>query len=200
MNLNTTPNEMPQPLTRSSFSDIMVYMDAAFQHSVPSRSHKTVFGCVDYAVGHAFLHWEPGNLFSDKRFQSLILIVQAKVGSTVYCIVPQLLVYLACIRQSREARGRSDTTVYGAASNGYFWRFAMITHSGVIKVSQPFSVRYPGGTKIVLECLVFMIEAAASISPSMTPGPMGRYTARGQGDLDDYDPSLHIGRANDAPE
>ncbi|KAG2076007.1 hypothetical protein BDR04DRAFT_812786 [Suillus decipiens] len=182
---------MSPPLTRSSFSDVMVCMDAAFQHTLlPSQSHRTIFGCVDYAIGPAFAHWGP-DLFPEKHIQSLILIVQAEFDSTVDLTVPQLLVYLACIRQSREARGRSDTTVHGAASDGYHWKFAMITRSGVIKVSQMFSVAYPGGTKIILECLVFMLEAAALKSPSMTPGPMGGYTAREQGDLDD--PSLHIG-------
>ncbi|KAG2752201.1 hypothetical protein P692DRAFT_20667885, partial [Suillus brevipes Sb2] len=52
--------------------------------------------------------------------------------------VPQLLIYLASIRQSREARGRTDTAVYGVASDGFRWKFVMIAHSGLIKVSAPF--------------------------------------------------------------
>jgi hypothetical protein len=53
----------------------------------------------------------------------------------------------------------------------------------------PFTATFPDDTKIILECLACMVEAAASMLP--TSG-MDEHTAGGQWDIDD--PSLHIGR------
>jgi hypothetical protein len=51
----------------------------------------------------------------------------------------QLVVYLACLRQSRRVnRGRSDTSVYGVAIDGLSYVFVTITHGGVLKQSRQF--------------------------------------------------------------
>ncbi|KAG2124581.1 hypothetical protein BD769DRAFT_1293857, partial [Suillus cothurnatus] len=52
--------------------------------------------------------------------------------------LPQLLAYLASIHHSQQMCKRSDTSVYGVASDGIYWKFITITHSGLIKVSQQF--------------------------------------------------------------
>lgn len=174
----------------------MVYGEIAFRHLLlSSRSRKIIFnGCVDYSIGRALLSLHPNNPLQ-KHFQSLVLLAEAKVGSTVERAVPQLFIYLASIRQSREARGRTDTAVYGVANDGFRWKFVMITHSGLIKVSAPFTTTFPDDTKIILECLAFMVEAAASMLP--TSG-VGEHTAGGQWDIDD--PSLHIGRNTESDD
>jgi hypothetical protein len=86
----------PQALAQNSFSKIMMYGEVAFRHLLlSSRSRKIIFnGCVDYAIGRAFLFLDPNNHLQ-KHFQSLVLLVEAKVGSTVEHAVPQLLIYLA---------------------------------------------------------------------------------------------------------
>lgn len=98
-----------------------------------------------------------------------MLVVEAKADGYVDSALPQLLVYLASIRQSREARGRSDTSVYGVASDGLIWRFVMITRSGLIKLSRQFNTITRESTILILECLAFTMETAASMSPSTTP-------------------------------
>ncbi|KIK45805.1 hypothetical protein CY34DRAFT_486547 [Suillus luteus UH-Slu-Lm8-n1] len=168
----------------------MVYGKVAFRHLLlSSRSRKIIFnGCVDYAIGRAFLSLDPN---------SPLVLASTKVGSIVERAVPgpQLLIYLASIRQSREARGRTDIAVYGVASNGFQWKFVMITHPGFIKVSAPFSTAFLDDTKIILDCLAFMVAAAALMLP--TSG-IGEHAAGGQWDIDD--PSLHIGRNTESDD
>ncbi|KAM6489247.1 hypothetical protein JOM56_015298, partial [Amanita muscaria] len=80
----------------------------------------------------------------------------------------QLVVYLACLRQSRIKRGRSNTSVYGVATDGLSYIFVTITHEGVLKKSNLFDVRQ-GGLETVLGSLRYIFEMAMSMSPNLTP-------------------------------
>ncbi|KAG1836663.1 hypothetical protein DFJ58DRAFT_669460 [Suillus subalutaceus] len=124
----------------------------------------TINGCVDYGIDHKLpseSHTTPPN-----QFQSLILLVEAKAADAA---VPQLLAYLATIHHCWEVHGRTDTLVYGVASDGIHWKFVMITHSGLIKVSWEFSIADSTGTNLILECLALMLETAALMSLKTTP-------------------------------
>lgn len=86
--------------------------------------------------------------------------------------IPQLLVYLACLRQSRIRRHRTDASVYGVASDGYLFLFVMITHDGIVKLSRCFDVA-AGDTLKVLGCLRYILETTVEMSPNVTPEKSG---------------------------
>jgi hypothetical protein len=64
-----------------------------------------------------------------------MLIVTAKFAYSVQQALPQLIVYLASLRQSRLQRERADCSVYGATSDGMLFNFAMITHDGTVMLA-----------------------------------------------------------------
>lgn len=191
-NLDTMANNMPRTPTLISFSDVTACGEVGFKQLLETKK-TTITGRIDYGIGRVLS--SDSDTASRKRFQSLVLVIEAKADGWMAKALPQLLVYLASIRQSREARGRSDTSVYGVASDGFNWRFVMITDSGLIKLSQPFNTIIPENTKLVLECLAFMIETAASMSPNTIPEKGERAVEVGQGDP--HDPGMHVGQSHD---
>ena len=88
--------------------------------------------------------------------------MQAKVARSVDQALPQLLVYLASLHQSRLQRGRSDASVYGAVSDGFAFRFVMITHDGAVKLSKLFEINQ-GDMAKVLGCFKYILDPAVSI-------------------------------------
>ena len=104
-----------------------------------------------------------------RRFQSLLLVVQAEIPLSVDGALPELVVYLASLHQSRLQRNRSDATVYGVLSDGYAFIFVTITHDGVLKRSRQFEVTQ-GDTLTVLGYLKYMLEMSESMSPNEKDG------------------------------
>ncbi|KAF8336667.1 hypothetical protein F5887DRAFT_891341, partial [Amanita rubescens] len=80
----------------------------------------------------------------------------------------QLVVYLACLRQSRVNRGRSNTSVYGVATYGLSYIFLIITQEGVLKLSRLFNVMQED-LSTVLGSLRYILEMAMSMTPNVTP-------------------------------
>jgi hypothetical protein len=93
-----------------------------------SYERTTVTGCLDYSIGRIL----PGTAIVNaqkrekrvrrRRFQSLLIIIEAKTQSQCGGARAQLLTYLACLRQSRICGRRTDTSVYGVASDGLLIR------------------------------------------------------------------------------
>ena len=88
---------------------------------------------MDYGIGRILI----GDA-QKRRFQSLLVIVDAKTSRAVDEALPQLLAYLACLCQSRLQGGRCDASVYGVASDRFLFLFVKITHDGVVKISRHF--------------------------------------------------------------
>ncbi|KAM6490616.1 hypothetical protein JOM56_013959 [Amanita muscaria] len=84
----------------------------------------------------------------------------------------QLVVYLACLRQSRINRGRSDASVYGVATDRLSYVFVIITHEGVLKQSRQFNVM-KGDLSTVLGCLRYTLAMEMSMTPYLTPEKEG---------------------------
>jgi hypothetical protein len=103
-----------------------------------------------------------------RRFQSLLLVVEAKTAFNLTRALPELVVYLASIHQSRLQRQRRDATVCGVVSDGYSYIFVTITHDGVLKQSRRFEAAQ-GDTRKVLGCLKYILEMSANMSPNLTP-------------------------------
>jgi len=96
----------------------------------------TVNGRVGYGVGIVSF----GSKVPHRRFYSLLIAVEAKSSDNLESALPQLIVYLACLRQGQ--RARRDCSVHGFTSDGYSFCFVRITHEGVVnvKVSRTFSI------------------------------------------------------------
>jgi hypothetical protein len=123
-----------------------------------------VGGRVDHGIGIVIRSKKTPN----RLFHSLLLCVEAKFHGSLFNAFAQLVVYLACLRQSRSNRGRSDTSVYGVATDGLSYVFVTITHEGVLKLSRQFDVMQ-GDLPTVLGCLQYILEMAMSMTPNLTP-------------------------------
>jgi hypothetical protein len=145
--------------TRPIWKGIKTYCKVSFSHKMidPPVGYSpvtTVNGRVDHAIGFVPKSRDRNSL--KRRFHSLILVVEAKHQSNVVNALPQLVVYLACLRQARLNRQRRDTSVYGVASDGVLFEFVTITHDGVLKMSK----RFNAGTRdlaVVLGCLAYVL-------------------------------------------
>ena len=103
-------------------------------------------------------------LKKNRRFHSLLLCVEAKVKGDVESAYGQLVVYLASLRESRINRGRSDSSVYGIATDGLNYVFVTITNDGVLQFSKQFDIMcddFP----VVLGCLQYILEKTISMLP-----------------------------------
>ena len=121
-----------------------------------------VGGRVDHGIGISFSSVKP-----NQRFHSLLLCVEAKVDGIIANALGQLAVYLGSLRQSRIDRGKSDSSVYGVATNGFIYIFVTITHEVVLMKSKQFDVN--GELSIVLGCLQYVLEKAMSMTPNVFP-------------------------------
>jgi len=146
---------------------VKVYCDVSFTHAInpiPTISKNTVVGGrVDHGVGIIIRSKKAPN----RLCHSLLICVEGKFHGSLVDALAQLVVYLACLRQSRMNRGRSDTSVYGVATDGLLYVFLTITHEGVLKQSRQFDIMR-GGLSTVLGCLKYILEIAMSMTPTST--------------------------------
>jgi len=119
---------------------------------------------VDYGVGIVSF----GPKVPNRRFYSLLIAVKAKPTDNLESAIPQLIVYLACLRQGRGARKRRDCSVYGVTSDGFSFRFVTITHEGVVKVSRTFSIAR-GDMQTVKGCIMHILQTTMERIPTVTP-------------------------------
>jgi hypothetical protein len=125
-----------------------------------------------------------------------LLAVEAKKMHNLDSAFPQLVVYLASIRESRLSQGQSDASVYGVASDGYSWIFVTITHDGTLQESRRFDIKAnPEDLRTILGCVRYILEKSASVGgPNMAPeggDPL---------DLDDGDEYLTASGGDDDSE
>lgn len=181
-----------QSNTPTPYDDIRVYGKVTFNHRVsqsktlPTPPRKlSVSGRLDYGIGRIIKHVKKAEDQHRRRFQCFLVIVEAKAQFAVSLALPQLLAYLACLRQSRLQHKRTDASVYGVCSDGYQFLFVTITHDGTVKVSKLFDILQEGDLSKVLGWLSFMLETTtAATSPNALPERNGA-DEKDEGDLDD---------------
>ncbi len=164
--------------TPTRWDNVKVFGEVSFSHTItrPANGKSVgdflgivIAGRVGHAIGRIVPHSRGDTTRQPKRrFQSLLLVVEAKTALNLTRALPQLVVYLASIHQSRLQRERRDATVYGVVSDGYSFIFVTITHDGKLKQSRRFEVTQ-GEIQIVLGCLKYLLETSASMSPNVTP-------------------------------
>jgi hypothetical protein len=132
---------------------------------MPTTPKTIIGGRIDHGVGIVIKSTSKTKVPGNRLFHSLLLCVEAKFHGILNDALAQLVVYLACLRQSRINRGRSNTSVCGVATDGLSYVFVTITHEGILKESKLFNVMYDLST--VLGCLRYILysEMAKSMSP-----------------------------------
>jgi hypothetical protein len=136
----------------------------SFAHKLIGEA-TTINGRVDHGIGIVIVSRRK---LPNRLFYSLLLAVEAKSKDNVETALPQLVVYLGCLRQARMARGRNDCSVYGVTSDGFCFIFVMITHEGVLRTSRRFNIQQ-GDLKTVMGCLVYILRKTADMSPTTMP-------------------------------
>ncbi|KAF8346750.1 hypothetical protein F5887DRAFT_960853 [Amanita rubescens] len=135
--------------TPTPWDTVKVHCDVSFTHKMETTPKTVVYGRVDYGVG----------IRSNRLFYSLLLCVEANFHGNLDNVLTQLVVYLACLRQSRVNGGRSDTSVHGVATDGLSYVFVTITDEGVLKQSRLLNVIH-GDLSTVLGCFQYVLEMA----------------------------------------
>jgi len=156
--------------TPTPCDDVRIYGEVTFNHEVHPRSTSasrvTVTGRLDYGIGRV-INANGAETHQRRRFQSFLVIIEAKAEFSVGHAIPQLLAYLACLHQSRRQRNRTDASVYGVSSDGYQFIFLAITNDGTVKISRMLDVLQGDMTK-VLGWLKYILETTAAMSPNVT--------------------------------
>ena len=180
--------------TPTPWDAVKVHCEVSFTHTInpiPTIPKNIVVGGrVDHGVGIVMRSKKASN----RLFHSLLLCVEAKSQGSIFSALAQLVVYLACLRQSRINRGRSNTSVYGLATDGLAYVFVTITHEGVLKQSRQFDVTQ-GDLPTVLGCLQHILEMAMSMTPEKGGLKKSDESEADADDLIDLDdtPYLHHG-------
>ena len=104
----------------------------------------------------------------NQGFHSLMLCVEAKIKGNLETAYGQLVTYLACLRESRINRGKHDSSVCGAATDGLKYVFVSITHEGVLRFSKQFDAMN-GDLPIILGCLRYILEKCIAMSSYSSP-------------------------------
>jgi hypothetical protein len=152
--------DQPSRFTRSLYQDIRVFSNLSFSHTITSASSTQL---ASGAIVDSYLDIGIGRVMKGypRRFQSLLLLVEATRAANLDIAFPQLVVYLASLHQSRVSQNRSDSTVYGVASDGYLFIFVTIAHDGTLERSKQFDIT-AGDTETVLGCLIYLLETSAA--------------------------------------
>ena len=150
--------------TATPWDNVKVHCNVSFTHTIPTTPKAIVGGRADHGVGIVVRSKKVPN----RLFHSLLLCLEAKFSGGLDNALAELVVYLACLRQSRKNRGRSNTSVYGVRTDGLSYVFVTITHEGLLKQSRVLNVM-DGDLSIVLGCLQYILEMAMSMSPNLTP-------------------------------
>ena len=155
--------------TPQAWENIRIFGEVSFTHQMlpkPPAATRIVTGRLDYGIGRVL----PGSHTNRqkqraRRFQSLLLILEAKGQHTPGPARAQLLTYMGSLHESRIRNRRSDTSVYGVGSDGFSLEFVKIMPDGGIKFSKRFDTN-PAGLQTILGCLKHVLEVTAEISPN----------------------------------
>jgi hypothetical protein len=149
-------------------SNIKAFCEISFTHSINDTLNSqgvVVSGRVDHGVGIVLRR--PMKKPS-RRFHSLLLCVEAKIKDNLGSAFGQLVTYLASLRESRINRGKTDSSVYGVATDGLKYLFVAITNEGTLLFSKQFDVM-SGDLPVVLGSLRYILGKAISMSLKTSP-------------------------------
>ena len=102
-----------------------------------------------------------------------LVAIEAKRDKLFLCGQPQLLTYLAILRELRIRAGKTNTVVQGFYTNGYLYCFMAIDADGEIEESPIYNIRLQRDRKTVFNFMVTILETALKSSPTVTPTKAG---------------------------
>lgn len=98
---------------------------------------------------------------------NLIIVEAQKLGGTDMCL-PQLSAYMGAVHDIRKEEGKTNSTVFGAASDGNLFRFCRVDNDG--RWSQSFLLEWEQGQESQIYSMFrTLIRIAALSSPSTSP-------------------------------
>ncbi|OBT50282.1 hypothetical protein VE04_09482 [Pseudogymnoascus sp. 24MN13] len=110
--------------------------------------------------------------YDDSRIQAMatnLLIVEAKRQNSTDSALSQLVSYMGIVHATRKEEGKTNSVVFGLASDGNSFRFCRIDNDGNFAKSRLMEWECPQDRNKIYGMFRAIIRAAALSSPSTTP-------------------------------
>ncbi len=106
---------------------------------------------------------------NDATHGTFLVAMEAKRRELFSSAEPQLLTYLAILRELRIKAGKTNAVTQGFYTDGYQYRFMAINADGEVESSALYDVLTPEGGKTVFNFIVTILDSAMKCSPTVTP-------------------------------
>lgn len=100
---------------------------------------------------------------------TFLVAVEAKKHDLWSSAEPQLLTYLAILRQLRIKAGKTNAVSQGFYTDGYRYCFMAIKTDGNVEQSDLYNVRSSEGLKSIFNFIIAILESAIRSSPTVSP-------------------------------
>jgi len=124
-----------------------------------------VKGRVDWGYGYGGRH--------SAGLSTFLVAIEAKTREQFSQAEPQLLAYLAILREQRRQAGKTNCTVQGFFTDGNMYRFMSISNDGEVMASDIYFIQRPEHMKTVFNFIVTTLESALKSTPTVTPTKPG---------------------------
>ena len=122
----------------------------------PDEKDEIIKGRADWALGYGRNKNDTG---------SILIVVEAKGSGKAFVGLPQLIVYMAAVFESR--RGRTKNTVFGMLADSGVFQFAFLDHNKKLFLSNVFM--WAGQKSTILTYIDTILLDAIKSSPHTTP-------------------------------
>jgi hypothetical protein len=155
----------PNASTSTMAATIRPELDIGIAITDANGTKMHVKGRVDWGYGY-------GNRNSS-GMSTFLVAIEAKTREQFSQAEPQLLAYLAILREQRRQAGKTNCTVQGFFTDGNMYRFMSISNDGEVMASDIYFIERPGHKKTVFNFIVTILESALKSTPTVTPTKPG---------------------------
>jgi hypothetical protein len=169
VNVPSTPTRaVVNIVAAQSMQHVMLFPEAPLSVEMPNKSVPNskflVTGLADWALGYGTAGDEG----------ALLIAMEAKQRTEFSKGEPQLIAYLAILRENRLRAKKTNITTQGFYSDGTRFAFIYITEDGIIEKSAVFDTDFGSHLKIVFNFIITMMETAMKSTPNATPTKPGQ--------------------------
>ncbi|KAL4782579.1 hypothetical protein BJX76DRAFT_358841 [Aspergillus varians] len=128
-------------------------------------------GCMDFALWYG----------SRENVETNMVVVEAKRLHNASLGVPQAIIYMAILHNARKQAGRTNSPIYGIATDSWDWNFLRLDPNGVV------STRFVNWHKDPIEVISLIhkiMDQAACLTPVSSQALSRQPTVEGSSDLD----------------
>lgn len=122
-----------------------------------------VSGRADWALGYS----------TEGDEGALLVAVEAKQRTEIGSGEPQLLAYLAILRENRRKAGKTNAITQGFYTDGTRFAFMCLKDDGEIVQSDIYAIGSAHGLKMIYSFIVNMLDTAMKSTPTATPTKPG---------------------------